>query len=219
MKLISTLIILVLTITGCTKDDPLERISRANQLRVEKKYDQSDKILYAVLKEDSKNTSAIIALAQNLEDQSKFKEALSKYKEVLEVTPDHIAATLYVGNIYRRMGDLETAIKYVTRATVLSPGEGWVKNLLAHLFEQSGDLEKAKFNYEAAVDLVGNDDQFLMDLAMFCEKTEDLECAAKNYTAFLSLYQQQDEIVITKHEKEITFAQARLKALRGEAKN
>jgi tetratricopeptide (TPR) repeat protein len=213
MRLFTLLILFLIPVLGCKKDDPLVLISRANTLRTEKNFEESDKILQAVLQKDPKNTSALIAQGHNLEDQGKLEEALTRYQAVLQIEPSHISAILYSGNVYRRLGDLKTAIKYVSKAAGLSPGEGWIKNLLAHLYQQDGDLANARLNYEAAVRLVNNDDQFLLDLGAFCEKVSDFQCAIKHYSAFLGLYEQQDEIVIARHEKQITFAKDRLKAL------
>lgn len=179
---------LVLAI-GCQANDTEAHIFRARTLQEKNDLNGALDEYYAALKQDPKQTDAIIGIGQVFEQQEKLVQALEQYRSVLRIKPRHVAAHLYVGNAYKRLGQKDKAIEWVKKAIELSPGQGWIYHLLAGLEKDVGNLTDAERCYKTAVTFEPNDLEFRNDFGKFLEEAGRPIEALEQYRQALALVQ------------------------------
>ena len=80
-------------------------------------------------------------------------EAISEYRRVLELDPDHIEAHNNLGVAYRMMGMLEEALREHERVLKLKPDDAGTHYNLGLLYLDMEDYERAVSEFERATQL------------------------------------------------------------------
>ena len=203
----------VLASTACTTGDSASSVGKADRLRRQKNYPAALEAFDEILAKTPRNTDALVGRGQTREDSGDVAKALEDYQKALAINSKHVTANLLEGNAYRRLGKIHEAVLSVERAKQLSPGEGWIANLLAELAEQAGDMKKAQENYELAIDLNRSDSEFVLDLARFYDRRGMASEALVQYGNFLALHRGLDEKALKRHAQEFEFVNGRIKSL------
>ncbi len=124
----------------------------------------------------------MLALGNAAVGAGKFDLALASFHKVLdEVEPDSPEAGdlhLRIGETYRRKGDPEAAIAWLTRASELLPDQPVVLGTLALVLDGCGKKEEAGRAYRATLELDPDNAIAMNNLAfLLAERGEDLEQA------------------------------------------
>jgi tetratricopeptide (TPR) repeat protein len=102
--------------------------------------------LQTILKVEPANAQVLNALGYTLADRTdRYDEALKYIQRAFELEPDDAAVVDSLGWVYYRMGDFETSIKHLRRATELSKDP----EIAAHL----GEVLWASGSKDAAVEI------------------------------------------------------------------
>jgi Flp pilus assembly protein TadD len=124
----------------------------------------------------------LLALGNTAVGAGKFDLAIASFQKVLDkVEPDSREAGdlhLRIGETYRRKGDGEAAIAWLTRASELLPDQPVVRGTLALVLDACGEKEEAERAYRATLELDPDNAIAMNNLAfLLAERGEDLEQA------------------------------------------
>lgn len=97
--------------------------------------------------------SATEILAQAQVNQGLEDEAIATYQHLAELDSDSLAAHSWLGDLYTRKQDFETAAPYLKRAAELSPDDAAIQYNAGAIMLQVGDVEGAIAAMERAVEL------------------------------------------------------------------
>ncbi|MCA9795071.1 MAG: tetratricopeptide repeat protein [Candidatus Eremiobacteraeota bacterium] len=128
----------------------------------------------------SSGNADVNALIQEAELQiaaNKFNAAEALLRKAIQTDPRNLAAHVSIGALFYRMGDIDSAIEYLDRATQLDGGslEAW--RYLGNSYERrydvkadKGDLDKAKAAYLKAAALAPADPLVQIEVARIKSK-------------------------------------------------
>ena len=124
----------------------------------------------------------VLALGNAAVGAGNFDLALASFQKVLDnVEPDSREAGdlhLRIGETYRRKGDGEAAIAWLTRASELLPDQAVVLGTLALVLDACGEKKEAERAYRATLELDPDNAIAMNNLAfLLAERGEDLEQA------------------------------------------
>ena len=68
--------------------------------------------------------------------QGKVTEAISAYKEVIDLSPNHFVAYLGLAKAFFKQGDLVKALQVAQKAAAINPSSGEAKSLFFNLLKQ-----------------------------------------------------------------------------------
>jgi len=124
----------------------------------------------------------LLALGNAAAGAGQFDLAIASFHKVLDQTePDSREAAdlhLRIGEAYRRKGDGEAAIAWLTRASELLPDQPVVLGTLALVLDACGEKEAAERAYRATLELDADNAIAMNNLAfLLAERGEDLEQA------------------------------------------
>ena len=91
---------------------------------------------------DAQSSDFHALYASLLFDAGDFKAALAEGQTAIRLEPDHRNEYCFVGNVYRRMGDLAAAISNYEKALALY-GSGDAETVLGEMYEETGRLGDA----------------------------------------------------------------------------
>src|SRR5664279_1887248 len=125
----------------------------------------------------------LLALGDTAVGVGKFDLAIASFQKVLDkVEPDSREAGdlhLRIGETFRRKGDGEAAIAWLTRASELLPDEPVAQGTLALVLDASGRKADAERAYRATLELDPENAIAMNNLAfLLAERGEDLDQAA-----------------------------------------
>jgi len=102
---------------------------------------------------DRDNKVAHLNLANELEKQGRYDEAISHYTEAIRIAPDAQKARYGLGALLSELGDLEKAIEYLSEVMRADPGfaEGHVN--FGITLAKHGDLEDARLHFVKALEI------------------------------------------------------------------
>lgn len=132
--------------------------------------------------------------------QGNRPEAISMFKEVIEMDPQNHAAYYCVGRIYAEMMDYDNARRYCEQALNMNPDNLWYYNELVNAYQQSHMPEKALSTQEALVKKFPNDKNGLYDLAQMYIGVKRFNEALDIYGRLEVLTGMNEEIAFRKHQ-------------------
>jgi Flp pilus assembly protein TadD len=144
----------------------------------------------------------VLALGNAAAGAGKFDLAIASFHKVLDrVEPDSPEAGdlhLRIGETYRRKGDGEAAIAWLTRASELLPDQPVVLGTLALVLDACGEKEEAERAYRATLELDADNAVAMNNLAfLLAERDEDLEQALRLARRAGELVPEDEEILDT----------------------
>jgi tetratricopeptide (TPR) repeat protein len=97
----------------------------------------------------SEETTALLLLAKECQEEEKYELALTSYQDYIEKTPGSIEAHVGMGDCYAAMGDFDGAEEYYQRAVAMSKEEDRVAVLyrLGEIHVLKGDFDNARAHY------------------------------------------------------------------------
>ena len=122
----------------------------------------------------------VLAFGNAAAAAGKFDVAIAGFQKVLDtVEPDSPEAGdlhLRIGEAYRRKGDREAAIAWLSRASELLPDQPVVRGTLALVLDASGEKEAAEREYRATLELDPENAVAMNNLAfLLAERGTDLD--------------------------------------------
>ena len=124
---------------------------------------------------------ALMESADKLFENSKYDEALSLYKQVLEIDYPRSAAHLGLGKCLESNKKLDEAMKEYEKAINLAPETTASFNRLAHAYLKKDDKNKAKEILEKGALKFSDDQELLLSLANLYFELNDSEKALEYY--------------------------------------
>jgi len=138
----------------------------------------------------AKNPSAWLAqynLGVTLDKQGRIAEAISHYRQALEIKPDHAPAHINWGLALSRQGKVEEAIAHYGAAIQIWPHEPSTYNNLGLALAQQGKSRQAIDQYYKALQLNADFYAARYNLAVAFRKTGNIEQAKAHYTEALRI--------------------------------
>ncbi len=93
------------------------------------------------------------ATAENLFAQRRFREAITEYKAVIDLEPDHQVAHLWLGDAHFMLGEYAIAAAYFEESIAIRPTPQAYRFLGDAIVRGQGDLHLARRHYEQALAL------------------------------------------------------------------
>lgn len=119
-----------------------------------------------------------------LNREGRLDEALCRYREILELYPDHPDALNNVSLIVGQTGDSDQALKFIRAAVKATPDKAEAHNNLGYALDIAGSLEEAESSFRRAIDIAPNLVEahinlanLLMKVGRPAEAVESLRCA------------------------------------------
>jgi Flp pilus assembly protein TadD len=104
-------------------------------------------VFHQIIQRESKNVDALNNLGVIAFQQGKVDEALSYFRRVLEINPDHFESIENTGNGLLAKQDFTGAIEWLTRGLKLKPEDPGIRSSLANYYAQIEDFKKAEKNH------------------------------------------------------------------------
>ncbi len=92
-------------------------------------------------------------LALELEEQGKFREAVENYRRLLEIRPDEQGAHNNLGNLQRKLGQLDAAAASYRRALEIKPDCAMTHANLGNALKDLGQFEAATASYRNSLEI------------------------------------------------------------------
>lgn len=137
------------------------------------------------------SSGALFEKAYQLQQENHLKEAIAAYNELLEKSPDHVEGLHFLGLAYAQLGDMNTAIRYFSKALDLEPTAN-LENNLANAYKNTGDLDEAIKHYQVALQLNPHYAQAHNNLATVYALKDNIQKALHHYS--LAVKNQPDSV-------------------------
>ncbi|MCA9086615.1 MAG: hypothetical protein KDA81_21305 [Planctomycetaceae bacterium] len=93
---------------------------------------------------DDKNPDKMYDQANQLKEAGDLEGAVSKLKEILEISPDHLHTNMALGVYLQKLGKLEEAIHHAVRVTELQPEDAFSFTQLSVIYQRCGRIPEAE---------------------------------------------------------------------------
>ena len=88
-----------------------------------------------------------------LQEEGKFNEAVTCYRQTIKLKPDHAMAHCNLGTTLQELGEYEEAVLYCRQAISLNPKLANLHNNLGAILQKQERLEEALSSYDTAIKL------------------------------------------------------------------
>jgi tetratricopeptide (TPR) repeat protein len=125
--------------------------------------------------------------AEFLDLAGDLQQAVSEWKRVSELIPQHHLAYFQTGRLLRRLGKLDDATKWLDKAVALRPdlGEGWLE--LGNIHAAQGAFERALADYAREQQLAPQDYRVYFHIGKVLSKMHRSEEAIQNFRQSIKL--------------------------------
>ncbi len=121
------------------------------------------------------------------EDRATLPEAIEVYREILELMPDHAAASINLGTIHYNLREYALAEKLYRRATEADPDYALAFFDLGNVLDEMGRLNEAVAAYQRAIVLVPQYGDAHYNLALAYERQGQRRRALRHWLAYVRL--------------------------------
>lgn len=126
------IIVLMVVLAGCQKEDPQNKLAQAekevaqkaasaNAQGIDPQYQRDVSNLKLELKKNPKDADTMVELGNLYIDNFEYTKAIDMYTQALEYKKDNAALRTDLGSAYYRLGMLEQALEYFKEATEADP--------------------------------------------------------------------------------------------------
>jgi protein O-GlcNAc transferase len=129
----------------------------------------------------------IIDFGDILQKQGKLEEAISFYREALDLNPNHAQVYNNLGNIFQQKGELNKAIEYYHQALKIKPNYALVHNNLGNAIKAQGNLDKAIECYQKALEILPSAAEIHYNLGAALNEQGKLEAAVQSFEEALEI--------------------------------
>ncbi len=127
-----------------------------------------------------------------LMNQSRYDEAINKYKKILDLSPGNVSALHNIGTAYFYQNKLRKSVKYLKMAAEIEPFADTLTNI-ATLYSFIGDNKNAIYYNKEALRLEPNRVQFLVNLGQNYFHSEEKKLAKKYLSKAIKLGKKETE--------------------------
>jgi Tfp pilus assembly protein PilF len=131
--------------------------------------------------------AALCRRADELMTSGGYEEAISLYRQVLEVRPDHAVAANNMGNACQKLGRFSDAVSCYRRARDAQPHNAAIRTNLGRALEASGNARQALEELGRALELAPDSAEIHYHIATLLEQQLFLKEARHYYEAALRL--------------------------------
>ncbi|MDR2897411.1 MAG: tetratricopeptide repeat protein [Spirochaetaceae bacterium] len=132
-------------------------LERAKAAAISRDYEQAEKILKNILKQEPENTEALSQLGSVYLRADKQEAALGAYQKLTELDPESADALNNLGIIYRRLGRYEESLAALNQVHAEGRDTATVLYNLGNTYKQMGRLDEAEECFIAVIDENPND--------------------------------------------------------------
>lgn len=118
-----------------------------------KKFDDAEKVLRQIIRDDEKDYVAHTELGNVLFLKSKYADAESSYKVALALKPDFLPALLNLGKLYLEQKQFDNSIEMLEKAVAAEPDNADVNHYLGEAYLQNKKGSKAVVYLNKAIEL------------------------------------------------------------------
>lgn len=162
-------------------------LKKANFLRLNGKYDDSEDLYKENLKNNPKNSSLNYGLGLIYFKTARLEDAISKFSESIKSYPKFVESYIYLGNSYKYSENYSKAIESYKKAIYHNKNSETAYFELAKLYTEQGELQKAEDNYKEFVRIAPNDYQSHYHLATAYKLQDKLDDAINSYKEAIKL--------------------------------
>ena len=143
------------------------------------KYDEANKILQKLIKNDAHNPKYLNLLSIILINTNRHNEAISVLEKILEKNPDYLDALINIGNIYNDIKKYDKAEHYLNEAAKNDPNNRNLLIILATVLIHLSKFDKAEKILENLIITESNNVNILINLSLTKIENNKLESATK----------------------------------------
>ena len=119
-----------------------------------------------------------------------WQNEITLWSDVLSKNPQSFRAHYNIGNSYKKIGDVNSAVKHYIFAINIRPTHAKAHNNLANIFKQEGLINKALFHYKKALEINHNDPVTHYNIGNLMAFNDDLETARHHLNHAIKLNRQ-----------------------------
>jgi tetratricopeptide (TPR) repeat protein len=144
----------------------------------------------ASLKDKAKNATPIdklVTQAQQHANQGRTDQAMTTWREVLKLNPDHDIALHGLGDLFRQRREFQQALPLIQQAIIMQPRMPLYHNTLGMLFQQKGEYDKALIFHRRAIDIDAKYAAAYCNLGVALKNLNRLDDAVAEYRRALAI--------------------------------
>ncbi len=151
-------------------------------------FSNSIPMLERLLTEQDESPRVLFLLGAGYERSGEHEKAVTIFKQLLEMAPDHAPTLNYLGYLWADLGEnLPEAVSLILRAVALAPDNGAYVDSLGWAYFQLGRFQEARGHLEWAARLVPDDATILEHLGDLYVALEDVDRARASYQGALDI--------------------------------
>ena len=152
-----------------------------------KKYVEAENLINSTQKEDQLDNELIFLQGIIKANQKKYMEAKNLFKKFIQFSNDHFDGNFNLAGCYHEMGDLEKAIEYYEKCTVLNPNNAEPFKRLAMCWRFNRQYEKAINNLNICLKIQKSFESILL-LGNIYKENGDFEKAQLQFKEIIVTY-------------------------------
>ncbi len=117
----------------------------------------------------------------SLKNQEEYEKALELLEKALEISPKSARVRQFIGETYKKMGNIEKAEETLQEAVEINPQYIKVHQSLGDLYQEVGDKEKALESFEKAIKISPHNAKRQTTLGQMYLESGDVEQAEKAF--------------------------------------
>jgi predicted TPR repeat methyltransferase len=118
-----------------------------------------------------------VRMAVEVHQRGLVDEAMTLYKSILDVVPDHIDALHFLGVANHQLGNSEAGIELINKSLKISPNQPSALNNLGNINKELGNVEEAETAYRRVLELAPDHVETLSNLAVILRLQKKTEAA------------------------------------------
>ncbi len=127
-----------------------------------------------------------VQVAREYEIRDQSEAQIAEYERILELDPSQYEYLRWIGNVHRRLGELEQALEYFQRYAQLVPTDHTAFESLGAVYSDMGSFEQSKSYYERALIIDPGNVSVMNDLATVVFNLGDFKGAGVRHEEALS---------------------------------
>lgn len=152
------------------------------------RYGSVVELMERLLASEPESLQALFMLGSAREREGALDQAVTAFRKLLELDPDHAPTLNYLGYMWAEKGEnLEEALGLILRAVALDPDNGAYVDSLGWAFHQMGRFEEARVHLEWAARLLPTDPTILEHLGDLYLRLDEVSRARDYYRQALDL--------------------------------
>lgn len=157
--------------------DTVERLEKAEQLKLEGKFAEAIAILEQLLLQDPENVAALEEIADNELSLEHFDRAEAAARRAVSIADDSYTGEYILGFLHSRGGEWEHAVQHLRVANHYKPNNAEILRCLGWALFSSGNVPAGIVTLERSLNLEPDSALTLCDLGLAYLQTKNLKKA------------------------------------------